>query len=482
MKLMQIQMTLRSRLRAILTTGLFAPMLILTGCETLKTELRVIPHSADVKNLTFQSEKGALELVPGIYSVEIKVSTDPKKPSQVIFQGKNKTSHAVAIHLPEVQELSNRLEAIEISSTELGQPVDLTLTRDTTAGQDRIGITLTDPKTGNLLAVSQIYFHSDETNYEGKTAQFLRSYQRVKLSERGIYIPVESTLNDGYFLSQIDDQWVNTSVQVLIAPWIYSRYNQVEWRIGSHDQQNEEAQKERRTAWSKLIETSPVIDYFAFLSSGSSLIEAEPLYYLPKNKNQLRFVYTEGTQADSGQSLITLFNAGFSAAHRETSESLQSGTFGHFGFTLTRSWTLGMSALTGLRRAYIESKILGISPWSDNSEMSLTSFSWTSELPLEKTGISFSATPARETKEKTEIYQAKISNYIGASSKQTQFLSDETAPENFGYDICSLKRTLTEHAFEDRRNIEYGDYSIESELRHAQLIRYQHQLDAKACD
>jgi|GEM_PF-2848758 len=472
-----IQTSLRSTIQSIRSVGFFSLILILTGCNTFKTELRVIPHSTDVKNLTLQSEKGPLELVPGIYPVEIKISTDPTKSSQVIFQDKNKSVHMVAVHLPNAQEMSNRLEAIEISSIDLGQPVNLTLTRDAADSQDRIGITLTDPKTGNLLAISQVYFQSNESSYEGKTAQFLRSYQRVKLSERGIYIPIESTLNDGYVLSQMDDRWVNTSVQVLIAPWIYSRYNQVEWRIGSHDQQSDQAQKERMTAWSKLIENSPVIDYFAFLSSDSSLVESEPLYYLPKNKNQLRFMYTEGNQADSGQSLIKYFNAGFAAGHSESF-----GSFGHFGFTLTRSWTLGMSAFTGLKRAHIESKILSFSPWFDDSEMNLTSFSWTSELPLEKTGISFSATPERATKEQTEIYQSKISNYSNSTSNQAQYLSDETAPENFGYDLCSLKRTLTEHAFEDRRNIEYGNAPIESQLRHAQLIRYQHQLDSKTCD
>lgn len=451
---------------------LFFSLWVLSGCRSFEIELRVLPHSLEKKNLTFKSDQGALELVPGVYPASVELSSTEGEPSYLLFSKKSEKTIKVLFQLPRTDQILPSEESLIVSSEDLKQPIQLTITRDFAQEQDRIEITLTDPKDGSLMALAQTQYKEDETSYDGKTGLFLRSYQRVKKSERGVYIPIE------------DDPWLGTSLQVLLAPWIYSRYEQVEWKTESQPS---------TSTWARLISKSPVIDYFELLHESSDQNEAKPLYYLPKKKNQLRFVYTEGIESGSAYHFISAFNAAFAAGHQESSSSSL------FSFRVIRSWTLGMSGLASLQRAYRENKILYPRSTREQPE---PVFSWTKELPFEKTGISLAAIPTRNTQELTQIYEARVSTYENAESYRQP--TDADAPLDFGFDLCSLQKSLLAHSIEDRRTIfndlihfdsldnplddpsnppvnksidEMEDY----ELRPLQLSRYEKILSSKSC-
>lgn len=439
-------------------------LLILSGCRSFEIELRVIPHSAEQKNLTLRSDQGSLELIPGVYPTRVELSSTEGEPSYLLFSHKDNKTIKVPFQLPQKDQILPSEEVLIISAEDLKQPVKLTITRDFAQEQDQIEIKLTDPKDGSLIALAQTNYKEEETHYDGKTGLFLRSYQRVKKSERGTYIPIE------------DDPWLGTSLQVLLAPWVYSRYEQVEWKTENQSS---------TSTWARLIKKSPVIDYFELLHESSDQNEAKPLYYLPKKKNQLRFVYTEGIESGSAYHFISAFNAAFAAGHQENSNSSL------FSFRVIRSWTLGMSGLASLQRAYQESKILHPQSLRNQPE---PVFSWTKELPFEKTGISLAALPMRNSQELTQIYEAKVSTYENAESIRQA--TDADAPLDFGFDPCSLQKSLMTHSFEDQKTIFTNlihfdsledpanpsiDEMEEYELRPLQLSRYEKILASKTC-
>lgn len=378
---------------------LTAALLLLSGCNTFELELRVLPHASGSKNLVLTSNRGPLELPPGAYPFHVELSENSGKPSTLTFKDSKRGEFKVAIQLPNVNDLEESLAPIEVESEELGQPVHLTLTRDAQQEEDRIAVTLTDPQSDTLIAVAQLYYQNKETNYEGQTGKFLRAYQRVKYAERGVAISIE-------------DPSLNASLQVLLAPWLYSRYAQVEWH---HDLEKSHA------GWKNLIQKSPVIDYFSFQLQNSDAKEVEILNTLSKKKNQLRLVYVADPDFSSARSFMSTFNASFASSPDEISETSL------FSFSMIRSWSLGMNGEASLRRALHETDTYGLSATTDESG---ARFWHTSELPLDHSGISIAAVPDRKTEEATRIYESKLT--LGSKGKFSERLTDFYTPQDTG--------------------------------------------------
>lgn len=478
--------------------------LALCACQGFETELRVLPRSSSRANLVLNSEKGPLELVPGRYPVRVVL---PKKGGQdykLLFKDKTRGEIAVPLRLPSVTSLLFALESVDVRSEDLGQAVDLTLAREVRGERSQLNAAFSDPKSGELLAfvrVSEIPGNalgeagsagpSSDAADSYPSADFFRDYQRLKLSQRGAYVPIDGNLEKWGFWASIADRLGNTSARAILAPWIHDRYQHVQWRVGSDEKDPDGKMYRIFHAWEELLRKSPIVDFFAFLhgrpngEEGSDIREIRPLYYLPKKKSQFRLAYTAGCGSRSALSYIRDFNAVVAAGHPASSPSPI------FAFSIIRAWTQGQTGAKSLRHGYEEGKAiatavypkiqasgkigssLGLAKWSDTKtllEESEPMFSWTEELNWERISIASTVAPARKTRKQTEIYEARISEY--ASADTTFQRTKEYAPLDLSYNLCALRYHLEESWI--------ASFDSGVEFIPPQLIQEQKQLYKKA--
>lgn len=388
--------------------GLVLGVLIaLVGCKEITTTLRVQPG----ETLRLKTDGGFAEIPEGEYPIVLKLTADELKPSVLKIR-----DLSVDLYLPTQKELLHVLEPQQILAEEVGQAFDVLITREVGLNEDQLGISLYSQEQGRLLATAQFVNKLTEVTYNKETGEFLKSYQTVKSSQRGVLVPIDGDM-DNAGLSPTMDGLVNFTAMLMLAPWVKLSYSKAIFILGKETEDDPLVEE----AWRELVEDYPVIDYFPFTHGGVDEYLARPLHKLPKKEHQLRFVYTEGCHSGSAYHFIKEYNAAATAGHRSTSVSPL------FAFSVVRAWALGHSAKKSIQKGWKSGKvnshlanllsagaIKDMGGWDSVDDMINSSelmMAWTPDLEPHKIFINRSAVVSREGTRNREIFEARVSEF-----------------------------------------------------------------------
>lgn len=381
--------------------------LCLTGCREVHGKLN-IAQELPINNGRSQA------IAAGAYDISIKWSDSTS--SQASIKLFRPDSFIILdefdITLPPADDFLHILNPITLSSSELEQPFDLVVIRKVDIDYDQIGVTFKAPDSeDDIYATAQFDHRSTRIAFDEKSQSFLRSYQKVKYSQRGLMFPIDGALGSD-FLNDV----VNFAGKLLIAPWVYARYSHIEWVLNAG-----EADQLIKKRWIRLIEKYPVVDYFAFVHGGTDDRIIKPLSEVPKKEHQLRFAYSEGCGGGSQFEYIENYNTAVSAGHKGTSASPL------FAFPLVRQWAYGESAQESVKRGYAQgtqtARIIQHTPlaylwnkfvkgyWTSTDDMLESSepmLAWTPDLPPSKLYVGLSAVVNRESLIQKSVHESTI--------------------------------------------------------------------------
>lgn len=242
-------------------------LLLCIGCKEVKMDLVVVSDRNSRENFTFSNADGLhRSLDPGEYQLKIKFSNSSTKPSsiEITKPSDSRFKEKLQANLPHADEFLHVNDAMKIEARDLDQNFSMIITREVDIREDHIGISFFTPDFEILLATAEFRHKSYRSAYDERSGEFLQSYQAVKRSQRGVFVPIDGDIDDNGFHSEILDSVVNFAGMVLVAPWVYFRYSNVQWALGDKADDSDYV----RERWRRLVQKNPVIDYFAFTHGG----------------------------------------------------------------------------------------------------------------------------------------------------------------------------------------------------------------------
>lgn len=389
----------------------------LVGCDFKTTSTLHVLDSG----LQMNDEDGRSNfMIKGQYLVKLDIDEDGDDPSTLEIQMPNEDTVEFEVNLPSTDILLHTNEPLRISSSELGQPVAMVVDREVHLKKDRISITITDKNFENVLATVQFRHKSDVRAYDEDSGTFLQSYQKVRMTERGVVFKIDGDLdgrNNGLSFKGVLDALVNYGAMIYIAPWVYTRYWKVRWVLD--DNQHEEGFEAGQ--WKEVIDASPQVDYFSYVHSGDQYINGRNSFENVRN-NQLRLMYSSACNGKANTNFL-----GGQNVSREIQNDYEGPGFavtsGHkglsaspiFEFSVVKYWAYGMNYRNVLKSSWrtgtalvrgIEWAIFG-PLWEDYTgvllwdnvdhmfESSMMMVGHTSDLPPDNMFITRSAAPKR---------------------------------------------------------------------------------------
>lgn len=375
----------------------------------------------------------SVEFAPGQYRARLKISDDRDQASELRISKTSSPADGAPflLRLPRAKDFLRVNEPQRLSSDRIGQPFSLVVTREVDLNRkDLIGVSFYSSDFQTLLAVAKFEHESAEVAYDPEKMEFLRSYQEVRRSQRGLFFAVDADadslltgIGTPAFLSDVVDGVLNYGAMVYIAPWMWARYQNVRWILG-----DDVVTSGKETGhWAELLKRYPVIDYFSFVHDGTQRKLARPLWTLERKKHQIRWVYTGACRSGSADEFVRYLNAAMGTGHARISASPL------FQFTILRNWAYGESAGESVMRGFeagrkkveqisfatfsrLWENKTGVLYWSsfhDMLESSEPMMSWTSELPPQNLFVGLSAVPSRSTERSAEILSETVTRHYG---------------------------------------------------------------------
>ena len=379
----------------------------LGGCQEVKRILVVNSAMEVISN----GER--VEIPEGRYDVTLKISNRGDDLDSIQFDNaKQRPLKTIRLQLPPAKELGAIKSGAILESGSIRQPFHVTVSRDQDPGVDFVGLSFSDPESGELLATA--HFKNSWVEDSSKNS-FVKNYQNWKRSQRAVVFAIDGGLDGGGAL----DVLVNGSAKNFIAPWIYARYAHVEWLLSKKSHDSDGIEK----AWKRAFEKSAVVDYMAFTHGGHDMDIASSMPLTVKKEHQLRYVYTEGCSSGSAFEFIREFNALAATGHAETSASP------FFAFPLVRAWTYGKNLENTVKDGWSGGKSMihtlnlgggldailkkmGMGFWPSVEDMIRDSepmLSWTPEAYPTQIQIGQNPLPERKDSKAKMIYQNRIS-------------------------------------------------------------------------
>lgn len=369
-------------------------------------------------------EKFALPV--GEMNGELVVDSKPEKSYLKLYLRKNnkKFRPEIPVRLPNIDVLLGANDPVRLEAKGLGQDFGIMVMREIRHGKDRFTMTFHDSEFSSSFAEMTFEYEPSTVLYDEKKMEFLASYQKVKRKQRALIVRIDGGVDDmmslvkGFgWLETTLDHIVNFGGAVLISPWAYARYANVQWIIGDDSVDDKDLNK-----WKEVTKAHPVIDYFAFVHDGDQ--------DLPKNaskedvglkKNQLRAVYTGACNSKNGDEWIQDYGSVVGAGQNRISASPL------FQFGVLRRWVYGYSFENSLIKAYQAGvrrvralewvtfakywqEKTGVLLWDNVDDMLESSeilYSYTAEIPATNVEISQSAILTK-TGEKMEIVKKGV--------------------------------------------------------------------------
>ncbi|HXH75196.1 MAG TPA: hypothetical protein VNJ08_09545 [Bacteriovoracaceae bacterium] len=383
--------------------------ILIYGCKLeIETKIKV----TDSAPLIVQTRDGEKLILP-VGDIKGELVIDGKKPENsflklYLMRNNKKFRPEIPLKLPDINTLLGSNDPVKLESKELGQTFGMMVMRQIRPGKDLFIMTFHDAEFTNSSAEMSFEYEPSKVLYDENKKEFLASYQTVKRKQRALVVRIDGDIDGGLsmarsfgWLEKTLDHIVNYSGAALISPWAYARYSEVKWVIGDESRDDKDANK-----WKGVVKEFPVIDYFAFVHSGSQeLPDNLNAEELSLKKNQLRVVYTGACYSKHGTEWIKDFTAVAAGGQRGLSASPL------FQFTVLRKWVYGYSFENSLIDAYhagarkvralewitfakLWQNKTGVLAWKNVDDMLTSSeilFSYTDEVPAKNLHISQSA-------------------------------------------------------------------------------------------
>lgn len=427
---------------------LLALAIMLTACYKPETTLHVVPGTQAKLGL-FDEDKHLVVLNSGAYEGKFKFYKEKKyDSSEGKFVPTGKEYAKLVLKVDNDKKVNFKFNVIEkrsflytnapvrIKSADLGQPVDLIVSREVEKKLDRINVRVVNTVTDELLATMQLINKngSDKKGYDKEKEEFLQSYQTVRMSKRAIVFEINGAVDDMLYLlpgfewvGDVADNIINYGAAIYIAPWVYSRYYKVNWILSDKS----DSWKYEEKTWQKVLKQAPVIDYVAWVHSGDQNLSRSDLR--GKKEHQLRMVYSGACYSKTSSKFIRNHNAAVASGHRNTSASP------FFQFSFFRNWAYGRSFKSSINTAWKVGKFnaravefvtfaklwqdkYGFIDWYSVDDMisdSEMGISYTKEMLASDLDVSTSAAPKRNNKNKSYIVEEYVSQFkFGEEEKE----------------------------------------------------------------
>jgi hypothetical protein len=413
--------------RILFTTVATVALLGLSGCMSVETNLTVVQDG-----LVLNGDNGSVSIPQGTHDMQISIARSASSPSSIALKDMNQKFR---ISLPPAKDLASITKPLVLSSDQLQQPIQMTFEREADSNVDHYGVTISSQDGSTVLATARFdYTKSSTQAYDEQNKTFLMSFQDVKRSQRAVFIPIDGMLDGNFYIPVGENaiagdfpinSIVNHSAMILLAPWVYARYSTVEWFISINEMNDNDILNKVKDG----VNSSPVIDLFAFNHGGNDAGTIDVAKQNGLKTSQLRLVYTEGCDSSGYiSSFLSDDNAAVAIGHSGTSASPL------FAFNIVHSWTYGESAHASMVSGWLfGTGLLEIADmlsfdqlhktlWDSHDDMikeSEPQIVWTSEMTPDKLNIDTSAVLMRNTQDLSTAYQCRASEY-GKNAQTSQ--------------------------------------------------------------